>query len=56
MATDGSSQSINNALMAKKMSTYSSLAVHLLIAMPSFAYENQKIHLYPQIKALVDFA
>ena len=54
MAADGSSQSSNDALMAKKLSTYSasSLAVHLLITMPSSAYENQKIHLYPQKKAL----
>ena len=49
MAADGSSQSSNDALMAKKLSTYS---VPELGSAPSSAYENQKIHLYPQIKAL----
>ena len=52
MAADGSSQSSNDELMAKKLSTYSvsELDSTPLIAMPSSAYENQKIHLYPQIK------
>ena len=54
MAADGSSQSSNDALMAKKLSTYSvpELGSAPLITMPSSAYENQKINLYPQIKAL----